>query len=87
LKWHRRFRHFSGDSFMDQIRFAHLPFLTKFSSVLTLFLSWVAFAELIIDRHHLDHFLPFYRVGNLCPYDLVVIAALVGVWFMLHRQS
>jgi hypothetical protein len=72
---------------MDAVRFAQLPFLVKFSSLATLFLGWVAFAEIIIDRHHLDHFLPFYRVGNFCPYDGAVIAALVGTWFVLHRQS
>ncbi len=44
---------------MDSIEFRHLPFLVKFTSLATLFLGWVAFAEIIIDRHGLDRFLPF----------------------------
>jgi hypothetical protein len=72
---------------MVPIRFAQLPFLIKFSSLATLFLGWVAFAEIIIDRQDLDRFLPFYRVGNFCPYDVAVIAVLVGAWSILHRQS
>ena len=71
---------------MDSISFAQLPFLAKFSSLATLFLGWVAFAELIIDRHHFDRFLPFYRVGNLCPYDIAVVGALVVSWIVIHRQ-
>ncbi len=70
---------------MDIIEFRHLPFLVKFASLATLFLGWVAFAEIIIDRHGLDRVLPFYRLGNFCPYDVAVIAALVAVWFVLHR--
>ena len=69
---------------MDTAEFSQLPWLVKFSTLLSLFLAWVAFAELIIDRHGLDKYLPFYRVGNLCPYDVAVIAALVAVWIVLH---
>jgi hypothetical protein len=72
---------------MDHIAFAQLPFLVKLSSLATLFLGWVGFAELIIDRHHLDRFLPYYRVGNVCPYDFAVIATLVVVWIVQHRRS
>lgn len=70
---------------MDIIGFSQLPFIVKFSSLLTIFLAWVAFAEIIIDRHGMDKFLPFYRVGNLCPYDIAVVGLLAFVWFHLHR--
>lgn len=70
---------------MDTIEFGQLPFLAKFSSLLALFLAWVAFAEIIIDRHGWDKFLPYYRVGNFCPYDVAVIGLLVAIWIALRR--
>jgi hypothetical protein len=72
---------------MEPISFAQLPLIIRLASLLTLFLGWVCFAEFVIDRHGLDRFLPFYRVGNLCPYDAAVIAILVGVWLWLHRRG
>ena len=71
---------------MDKVRFAQLPTIVKFSTLLTLFLAWVAFAEFFIDRHGLDRHLPFYKVGNLCPYDLAVVVGLILVWIALHRK-
>ena len=47
----------------------------------------VLIAEFVIDRHGLDTFLPFYRVGNLCPYELAVIAVLAFAWVRLNRKS
>ena len=72
---------------MDTLNFAQLPFLVKFTSLLSLFLAWVSFAEFVIDRHGLDRFLPFYRVGNICPYEFAVGALLIGIWFVLHRPD
>lgn len=71
---------------MQTIRFAALPKLVQFTSLATLFIGWVLFAELIIDRHGLDRFLPFYRVGALCPYDLTVLLLLAAAWWSLRRD-
>lgn len=72
---------------MEQITFAQLPFVVRFSSLTVLFISWVMFEELIIDRHNLDRLLPLYRYGNLCIYDATIITALIGLWFYLHRRN
>lgn len=71
---------------MQKIPFAALPGLVQFTSLATLFIGWVLVAELIIDRHGLDRFLPLYRVGNLCPYDFAVVLALTGAWVLLRRR-
>jgi hypothetical protein len=49
-------------------------------------MAWVMFAEFVIDRHGLDEFLPYYRVGNLCPYDLAIIAIILAFWIVAHRS-
>ena len=71
---------------MKKVMFADLPGLVQFTSLATIFIGWVLFAELIIDRHGYDRFLPFYRVGNLCPYDIAVVAALAMTWMLLRRR-
>lgn len=68
---------------MQKVTFAALPVLVQFTSLATLFVGWVLFAEMIIDRHGYDRFLPLYRVGNLCLYDVAVLSLLVIVWFIL----
>ena len=70
---------------MEPIPFRTLPFAVRITTVATWFMAWVLFAELVIDRHGLNEWLPFYRVGNLCPYDLAVIALLVFAWVRLNR--
>ncbi len=71
---------------MQKVPFASLPGLTQFTSLATIFIGWVLFAELVIDRHGYDRFLPFYRVANLCPYDLAVLLMLAAAWAMLRRN-
>ena len=70
---------------MQKVTFAALPGLVQFTSLATLFIGWILFAELVVDRHGYDQLLPFYRVGNLCPYDIAVVVALVATWMALRR--
>lgn len=71
---------------MQKIAFAALPRLVQFTSLATIFIGWVLIAEFVIDRHGLDRFLPLYRVGNLCPYDLAVLLLLSATWALLRRR-
>ena len=72
---------------MARVRFRELPLITRLATMLAYFMAWVMFAEFVIDRHNLDRFLPFYRVGNLCPYDLAVALILAVSWWRLHRDA
>jgi hypothetical protein len=70
---------------MESIAFKSLPRTVRIAALATFFIGWVLFAELIIDRHGLGAWLPFYRVGNLCPYDIAVLAMLAWAWVRLNR--
>ena len=72
---------------MDAIRFRSLPLVVRISALATWFLAWLLFAELAIDRLGLDSWLPYYRVGNFCPYDIAVIVALALWWIRLSRKD
>ena len=71
---------------MNKVAFADFPLVVKITSLGSIFMGWVLFAEFVVDRHGWDRFLPFYRVGNLCPYDLAVMFALAGAWLAFHRR-
>jgi hypothetical protein len=71
---------------MEKVTFAARPGLVQFTTLATIFFGWVLVAEFVIDRHGLDRFLPLYRVGNLCPYDLAVLLLLAATWALLRRR-
>ena len=70
---------------MDPIPFKSLPLVARIAAMLTYFLAWLLFAELVIDRHGLDDSLPLYRSGELCLWDVAVLAVLAFSWWRLHR--
>lgn len=73
---------------MKKIHFTQLSIWIRLSLILVPVLAWVMFAEFVIDRHGLDAFLPFYRVGNICIYDVGVLAfVLIGWWRAEAREK
>lgn len=70
---------------MAKLSFSEMPVVVRGACVATGFMAWVLFAELIIDRHGWDSFLPYYRVGNICVYDVGVLAILTIVYLALSR--
>jgi len=71
---------------MQAVEFRSLPLLVRVATMMSFFMLWVLIAELVIDRHGLDRYLPFYRVGNLCPYDLGVTLCLLIAWLRVNRS-
>ena len=71
---------------MTKLRFKDLPLAARIATATSFFTTWVLFAEFVIDRYGLDRFLPSYRVGDLCPYDLAVVVVIVGWWIAAHRR-
>ena len=67
------------------IAFRNLPLIVRIATLVTLFDTWVLIEELMIDRQGLDRFLPFYRFGELCAWDLSAAALLLMLWWRLHK--
>ena len=63
------------------------PGMLRFAMWLTFFNTWVLFEETIVDRHGLWAYMPYYRVGKLCSWDIGA-AALIGVmiWRVFRRR-
>jgi hypothetical protein len=75
---------------MKEVSFSELPFLVKAAVFVSFVNAWVLFEELVIDRHGLWRYLPFYKVGLFCVWDflaLLLIGAGVFWWpSARHRQ-
>jgi cytochrome c-type biogenesis protein CcmH/NrfF len=72
---------------MAEVSFRQLPFTVKLAVALTFFNSWVLFAEVVVDRHGLWRYMPGYKVGTLCPWDVAVAALIVaGVVYGVRRR-
>lgn len=70
---------------MQRIAFYQLPFWVRFAAALTLFNTWVLIAEFVIDRYELDAYLPFYRYGDICLWDIAVIIAIAILFIRASR--
>ena len=61
---------------MQKIAFYQLPLWVRLAAVLTVFNTWVLIAEFVIDRYGLDEYLPFYRYGDVCLWEIAIILGL-----------
>jgi hypothetical protein len=63
-----------------------LPLIVKLAVVLTFFKSWVLFEETVVDRHGLWKYMPFYKVGIFCTWDLAALLIIIpAVWLVLRK--
>jgi hypothetical protein len=61
--------------------------ILRFAVWLTFFNTWVLFEETIVDRYGFWEYMPYYRVGQLCSWDIGAMALLAYVvWRAFHRK-
>ena len=53
------------------------PLIIKITIGLTFFNSWILFEEFVIDRFGYWQYMPLYKVGYICTYDIVVLVMIV----------
>jgi hypothetical protein len=63
-----------------------MPLWVRLASALAVLNTWVLIAEFVIDRYGLDKHLPFYRYGDICIWDVVILAA-VAITFAVLSQA
>jgi hypothetical protein len=73
---------------MSKVSFKDLPLVVKAAVFVSFFTAWVVFEEFVIDRHGLWRFLPFYKVGLFCVWDVLALVAIgCGLLPSLSRRS
>lgn len=58
------------------------PGIVRVAVWLTFFNTWVLFEETVVDRYGLWEYMPYYRVGRLCSWD---IGAMVLLGFLVYK--
>ena len=57
---------------MGRLSFGQLPVLVRVVTGIALFNAWVSFEEFVVDRVGLWKYMPYYKVGEGCVWDLAV---------------
>ncbi len=69
---------------METLSFRQLPITAKMAVGIVFLNSWILIEEFFIDRHGLWKYMPYYRVGDPCVWDLAV-TLIIG--FAIWRAS
>lgn len=72
---------------MAKLTFTEMPNVIKIAVALTWFEGWVLFEEIVVDRQGLWKYMPYYRVGETCVWDLGASLIIVGSLFLLNRHG
>jgi len=64
-----------------------MPGIIRFAVWLTFFNTWVLFEETVVDRYGLWEYMPYYRVGRPCSWDIgaMVLLGVVVCRFLRSR--
>jgi hypothetical protein len=55
--------------------------IVKIAIATTFINSWIIFEEIIVDRTRLWSYMPFYRVGLFCAWDVLALAVIPALVF------
>lgn len=67
---------------MQNLSFRQLPMVVRLAVGLVFNNAWWSIEEFVIDRKGLWKYMPYYRVGKACVWDLTVgLITIVAVWY------
>jgi len=72
---------------MSETHGTRLPFLVRLAVALTLLNSWVLFEEVVVDRLGWWRYMPCYRVGRFCEWDVAAILVIAFVTFVGFAEN
>ena len=70
---------------MQRVAFYQLPLLVRVAAALSVLNTWILIAEFVIDRYGLDAYLPFYKYGDICVWDIALVVGLAVYFFRASR--
>ena len=63
------------------LAFRQLPLGVRIAVGIAFFNMWMSIEELVINHYGLWKYMPFYRVGGACMWDLVVgMIIVIAIW-------
>ena len=66
---------------MRTVSFRELPMVVKVATGVAFFTLWMCLEEFVIDRSGFWRYMPYYKKGDACVWDLAVFLLIVtGLW-------
>jgi len=72
---------------MEKIHFGSLPTLAKFGAGAGILFVWTVFEKEVIERFGIYHYMPFYRVGGICAWDILAIAVIYASFIYASKPQ
>ena len=74
---------------MKKLTFKQLPPIVKIGLGIVFYNAWWSSEEFVIDRHGPWKYMPYYKVGDACVWDLTVavIITVALCWASAERKS
>ena len=73
---------------MGTLSFGQLPLIAKVAVGIAFYDAWWSIEEFVIDRYGLWRYMPYYRVGDPCVWDLAVALLIaVGLWRLARQRG
>ncbi|MEM7216291.1 MAG: hypothetical protein AAF423_12175 [Pseudomonadota bacterium] len=72
---------------MSKLAFSDLPMIVRIMTCASMFMVWVLIAEFVIDRYGFHEVIPYYRLGDVCPYELLILFGIGVFWVKAHKNT
>jgi hypothetical protein len=73
---------------MAKVSFRELPLTAKIAIGIAFNNAWWSIEEFVIDRSNVWRYMPDYKVGKFCIWDLTVaLVTLIGLWWLARPRE
>jgi hypothetical protein len=73
---------------MGTVSFRDLPMVVKVATGVAFFTLWMCLEEFVIDRSGFWRYMPYYKKGDACVWDLAVFLLIVtGLWALSRSRG
>jgi hypothetical protein len=73
---------------MSKVSFRELPLVAKIAIGIAFNNAWWSIEEFVIDRSNVWRYMPDYRVGKVCIWDVsVALLTVIGLWWLSRPRE
>jgi hypothetical protein len=72
---------------VEGVAMREVPGIVKAAVIVTFFNTWVLFEETVVDRYGLWQYMPYYRVAQLCSWDIGALALITWITLRTLRRA
>jgi hypothetical protein len=73
-------------SAMEKLHYGALPAFAKFGIGAGVLFIWTVFEHEVIERFGIYQYMPFYRVGAICAWDILAITVIIIASIVMSKK-